>query len=72
MQCTRSTMRRNAAEDLNDTTDVPEPPEDTIGPEITAPAPEPLLTTTDSFAAAGRKLIDRKRLAAKDDGDWQA
>jgi hypothetical protein len=48
---------------------VPEPPEDTIEPEITATAPEPLFTTTDSFAAASRKLIDRKRLVGKDDGD---
>jgi hypothetical protein len=48
---------------------VPEPPEDTIEPEITATAPEPLFTTTDSLAAASRKLIARKRLVGKDDRD---
>jgi hypothetical protein len=60
--------QRFATESLNDRTGVPEPPEDTIEPEITATAPEPLFTSTDTFAAASRKLNDRKHLIKPDAG----
>jgi hypothetical protein len=51
---------------LKDKTDAPEPPVGTIEPEITATAPEPLFTSTDSSATASRKL-DRRRLNNSED-----
>ncbi|MGD0109757.1 MAG: hypothetical protein ABSC06_37890 [Rhodopila sp.] len=51
---------------LTDATGAPEPPEDTIEPAINATTPEPLFTSTDTFAFASRKLIDRKRLIGLD------
>ncbi len=67
--------QQRASESLKAAADeAPIPPDDTIEAEVTATAPTPMFTTTDSFADASRKLFDRKKLIglgdeAADDSD---
>jgi hypothetical protein len=47
--------------------DAPEPPEDTIEPEIIASAPDALFSTDDDWVTATQRLIARKRLTGDDE-----
>jgi hypothetical protein len=49
--------------------DAPEPPDDTIEPEITESTPYALFSTDDAFVTASIKLIERKRLVPPEESD---
>jgi hypothetical protein len=52
---------------IDEADDAPEPPEDTIEPEITASTPDALFSTDDDWVTATERLIARKRLTDDDD-----
>jgi hypothetical protein len=52
---------------VDEADDAPEPPEDTIEPEITASAPDALFSTDDDWVKATQRLIARKRLTDDDE-----